>query len=85
LDLIILGPDSVIAEAILIGNIEVAVELCMKHKKYTEAVILAMTGRIDNLFNYNLCILIIICLRWVQIRVPFLPMNSAIVLMSLIF
>ncbi|KAI4456983.1 sec31-related protein [Holotrichia oblita] len=36
--------EGLITEAILMGNIEAAVELCMKAKKYTEAIILARTG-----------------------------------------
>lgn len=36
--------EGLITEAILMGSIEMAVELCMKAKKYTEAIILAKTG-----------------------------------------
>ncbi|KAK9727541.1 hypothetical protein QE152_g19107 [Popillia japonica] len=42
--------EGLITEAILMGNIEAAVELCMKAKKFTEAIILARTGG-DDLFR----------------------------------
>ncbi|KRT79704.1 WD40 domain-containing protein, partial [Oryctes borbonicus] len=46
--------DGLITEAIIMGNIEIAVELCMKAKKYTEAIILARTGG-DELFMRTQC------------------------------
>ncbi|XP_015176477.1 PREDICTED: protein transport protein Sec31A isoform X2 [Polistes dominula] len=36
--------DGLIAQAILLGNIEAAVSLCFKSKRYADAVILSMTG-----------------------------------------
>ncbi|XP_022916302.2 protein transport protein Sec31A isoform X1 [Onthophagus taurus] len=43
------GDDSngLITEAILMGNVEAAVELCIKANKYTEAIIIARTGTPD--------------------------------------
>ena len=36
-----------ITQAILLGNIDAAIELCLNNKKYTDAVILSMAGGSD--------------------------------------
>lgn len=41
---VISDSDGLITEAILLGNVEAAVELCLKAKKFADAIIIAMTG-----------------------------------------
>jgi protein transport protein SEC31 len=44
------GTEGLICEAILTGNIEAAVELCMESGRTTDGIILAMTG--EFLWNF---------------------------------
>lgn len=46
-DLIYIDPDSLITEAILTGNLEAAVELCLESQRISEALIVASTAGID--------------------------------------
>lgn len=39
--------DGIICKALLSGNIEVAVELCLQEGRTSDAIILAMTGGLD--------------------------------------
>lgn len=54
-----LDTDGCIAQALLLGNIEAAVELCLESNRMADALIIAMTG------NSNLKILpiITVCIR----------------------
>lgn len=54
-----LDTEGLITEAILMGHIEAAVELCMTAKKYTEAIILARTG-----MSYHLSIPVIVVVMY---------------------
>ncbi|CAG2061706.1 unnamed protein product, partial [Timema podura] len=40
-------PEGLISQALLLGNIEAAVELCFQEERYADAIILAMTGGSD--------------------------------------
>lgn len=44
INIVSLDSNGLITEAILMGNVEAAVELCLKAKKFTEAIIIARTG-----------------------------------------
>lgn len=41
----ILDTDGLITQALLLGNVEAAVELCLKAKRFADAIIIAMTGK----------------------------------------
>lgn len=41
--------EGLITQALLLGNTEAAVELCLKAKRYTDAIIIAFTGKFSSI------------------------------------